>query len=92
MVAHGVGPVERNTVAPIRIRSQGSDYGARKTIIRQIAVNPMPNSSRRTFAKEDIVLTAQNGGDGLYLGGVASTSITRFPFAIHASSQPFTPL
>ena len=64
MVARGVGPVERNTVAHIRIRRRDKAYRMRKILIRAIAVNPIQNSSRRNFAKEDIVLTAQNGGDG----------------------------
>ena len=92
MVALGVGAVERNTVAYILIPPRDSAYRARKTIIQPIAVNRSLNSSRRNFAKEDIVLTAQNGGDRYHLGDGARTSITRFPFAIDASSQPALPL
>ena len=62
MVAHGAGAVERNTVASIRTPPRASAYQQQKTIIRQIAVDPSQISSRRSFAKEDIVLTAQNGG------------------------------
>ena len=67
MVAHGAGPVERNTVASIRTPPRASAYRAQKTIIRPIAVAPRSVSRKKSIAKVDIVPTAQNDGDAIIL-------------------------
>ena len=65
VVVHGAGAVERNTVVSTRTLPRDSAYRLRKTIILRIAVAPIQSSSGRSFVKEDIVLTAQNGGDNI---------------------------
>jgi hypothetical protein len=55
VVAHGVGPVERNIVAPITILRQVNVTRMRRTITTLFVVKKKQDSNKKSIVLEDIV-------------------------------------